>query len=532
MNIYKKASKSKLLGIIILFLINTIVISLFLFRTGIVFGWDTQFHLNRIEGLYKSIISGHVIPSNGTFAFSSIGLAVNKFYPYLFLYPFALFRLFLNPVTAYNVCLSLIIFLSLIISFLGIYLMRRSTKFAFFFSLFYNNSSYLLLQITQRGDIAEYIALAFLPLLFCGFWELLMQPDSKMWLLLPISMGLIIYSHLLSCILFTGFLTIMLVVYYRNFLKNSYALKRLVMSIGLVVIITLPVSVNFVSAELQNKVTSPAIHNLANEALLPSTLIINSINNAIPKPLTDVNLGILVLTLALIGGVSLLPRSQKNTNKLAMVFELVGILMTICSTRLFPWSIFQTTPLNLIQFPWRLLGVATFCFSFSAAFVVSQININRAKQLIIFITICMLSLNYVHAFVHFGNPIVNKYQEAEYQQLATNAVYTDYMPVQMLKGYDRLKVDRMALPIHQHIAKINGRKVKLKDSQIRPGYNKITYSLILQKNKLNKIELPLLNYGRNYSTASGTKVYQTSQGTTLVEIKPSYKLSNVTIYVK
>ena len=74
-------------GYIGLLVINAMLLYLYLFKIrAIPLGWDTQFHLNRIEELYRSIQSGHLFSSTGTYAFSRIGLAINRFYPYLFLY--------------------------------------------------------------------------------------------------------------------------------------------------------------------------------------------------------------------------------------------------------------------------------------------------------------------------------------------------------------------------------------------------------------------------------------------------------------
>lgn len=89
----------------LLFFLNALIIFILIFRQGIICGWDLQFHLNRIEELHYSLLSGHLLASNGSFTFSKIGLAVSTFYPYLFLYPFAIMRSLINPVIAYNVCL-------------------------------------------------------------------------------------------------------------------------------------------------------------------------------------------------------------------------------------------------------------------------------------------------------------------------------------------------------------------------------------------------------------------------------------------
>ena len=56
----------------LLFLLNTVSIYALMFHKGIMLGWDSQFHLTRIEELYRSLSSGHILASNGSFTFSQI----------------------------------------------------------------------------------------------------------------------------------------------------------------------------------------------------------------------------------------------------------------------------------------------------------------------------------------------------------------------------------------------------------------------------------------------------------------------------
>lgn len=238
----------------LLFLLNTVIIYALMFHKGIILGWDSQFHLNRIEELYRSLSSGHILASNGSFTFSQIGLAVNKFYPYLFLYPFAIMRGLINPIEAYNICLFFLTFISFLLSYKSIdnivelrNPVQQAERTGFLFSLIFNNSGYLLLQFTQRGDIAEYIALMLLPMLIMGIANLLWSAASKRWLLVPISLSLIAYSHILSGVLFTLFTVVILGSNYRQL--NKVKVIRLAISAFIVVVATLPVSLTIIISD-------------------------------------------------------------------------------------------------------------------------------------------------------------------------------------------------------------------------------------------------------------------------------------------
>ena len=193
-------------GYLGLLVIDAMLLYLYLFKIrAIPLGWDTQFHLNRIEELYRSIQSGHLLSSTGTYAFSRIGLAINRFYPYLFLYLFAILQFFLEPIVAYNLGCFLLTLASLLVSYFSIKSLTNSKKTAFLFSVLYNNSGYLLLQISMRGDIAEYIALLLFPVIFVG-GKKIFDPGSRQWMWLPVGMILVCYTHILSMILFALFL--------------------------------------------------------------------------------------------------------------------------------------------------------------------------------------------------------------------------------------------------------------------------------------------------------------------------------------
>lgn len=517
----------------VLFLINSLVIFILFFRKGVICGWDLQFHLNRIEELHQSLISGHLLSSNGSFAFSQIGLIVNKFYPYLFLYPFAIMRGLADPVLAYNICLFVLTALSFIIAYQSVISIptqqgekRRSAKAGFLFSLIYNNSGYLLLQITQRGDLAEYIALVLLPVLFMGLISLIRQQDSKKWWWLPITFTLIAYSHLLSAILFALFVMVILGLNYHQL--NVLKIERLIISGILVVIATLPISLTIVLANHQNKVITPIVPDtLQNEALKPDDLLLNALNNIVPDTLSVVNLGVITLVCLFISFLIL-----GSHDLLGKQLTWIGVFSVFLSTNLFPWFIFQRTPLHVIQFPWRFIGITTFCIAYVAAKVLQSLINRRCALLLVFITVNLVTLTYMHNFTHNGNQIIAYHNVKQYERIATNAVYTDYMPSQTLAGMDPVANFRKKSDIHSHIAVVNGRKVKLHSNQIKPGYNQISYQLTgLNAQRVNHVTLPLLNYGNNHANRS-IKTEQTNRGTTIIIFHPRTNKAEVTIYLK
>lgn len=507
----------------LLLVINAVLLYFFLFKLQILpLGWDTQFHLNRIEELYRSLKDGHLFSSTGTYTFSNIGLAINRFYPYLFLYLFAILRFVFNPIIAYTVASLLLTLASFLISYYAIKNLNYSRKSAFLFSILYNNGGYLLLQINQRGDIAEYIALILLPVIFMGGIKIF-DSISHLWWWLPIGLILVAYDHILSTILFSAFLLLLFILEYKKI--NLMVIKRLLISGVVIILACLPLLLRMTWAQKQTSIIVPIVPDtLIHEAVSPSTLIINSFNNASPTNLLDVNLGIITLVAGITGLLVF-----KTIHKELIKFEILGLLFVFLSTNLFPWFIFQDTPIHVIQFPWRFMGIATFCFSF----VLSQIIVKKSSKLIfpIWLIICAISFTYVYQYAYGPSVKLAAKDANTYNKVVTNAIYTDYMPQSVLEGKNATQLFRSKLSVHRHIAYINGQRVNLKNTQIIPKHNAIEYRLTnLKPGQKNKVQLPVLNYGKNYSK-KGIRVTASTSGETEVTFIPEKTKQNIIIYL-
>lgn len=99
------------------------------------------------------------------------------------------------------------------------------------------------------------------------------------------------------------------------------------------------------------EIHSPFKTDLQLEALSISDSIIQALNNDI----TTYTMGLLGLV-ALIFPLFILKEMEKKEK---IIY--VGVVSTwVCVTNLFPWFLFQKTPISLLQFPWRILGIQIF----------------------------------------------------------------------------------------------------------------------------------------------------------------------------
>ena len=144
----------------------------------------------------------------------------------------------------------------------------------------------------------------------------------------------------------------------------------------------------------------------------------------------------------------------------------------------------------------------------------------------------MISFTYMHQYIYNSQAIQKIDNISLYRKIATNAVYTDYMPSGALNGMNKSKVFRSRLNIHKHVANVNGKNIQLSEKNIVPKYNSIQYRLNgLKKGKVNKIILPVLNYGENHSV-SGIKVKPSTNGETVITFVPKRSTQVIDIYVK
>ena len=181
---------------------------------GRIFGDDVAFHLNRLIGL------GTIWQSPVSFeSFSGIGLGVNYFYPYLSVYPlYLLYALTGSLYWAYLVFYFLLNVLTFWLADLSARGVARlnghgaiSGRLGLAFAILYQFSLYRFINGSVRLALGEFVAMAVLPLIFYGFWEIL-KGNYRKWYLLSLGMTALVYSHLLSVYLTSVFLGLILLL--------------------------------------------------------------------------------------------------------------------------------------------------------------------------------------------------------------------------------------------------------------------------------------------------------------------------------
>lgn len=336
------------IGLCILFLLLSIVYVWPFAHRGVIFGsGDLMFHVNRMEELYQDIQRGVLVPRISSFSFNQVGSGINFFYPWVLLYPFAIIRLLThNPISAFYIGIVLINFLTLGIAYYSMLRFASSRKRAFTFAIIYSFANYRLYLVFNQNVLAEALAYTFMPLVLLGFYEIFFRDNHK-WPLLALGMTFLIYSHMLTTALMAAFLLVTLIVFW-HFIDDKTtrlwsAVKAAVLSLLLSAFYLFP----FVEQTLSNNLVASwkglvLIHT-------PSETILNSLNNS---PYQYIGL-VLVITLFL--GVFIWHNAE-ITDRYAYI---AGTVLTVLTTTLIPWRKLVNTPLSIMQFPYRLNGLAT-----------------------------------------------------------------------------------------------------------------------------------------------------------------------------
>ncbi|WP_412988977.1 hypothetical protein ACLJJ6_08565 [Pediococcus siamensis] len=391
---FKTNKKLQNWTLLIYYALISVLLFFILSKNGYLYlGDDIQFHVNRIEELAANLKLHNLFVFLSTFSTNRIGIATNLFYPGLWLYPFAFLRLIIpNPIHAIYLGLMLINLLTCVIAHFTFRSFSGSAKQAFIFTNLYFFSSYRLIDIFNRFDLAEFIALSVIPLVFWGFYETLFR-NMQMWPWLAVGMALLLYAHILSFIIVTCFLGILTVV---NFKKISLLKQRgikLLFSILAFLGLTAGFLYSFITTYLAVPIQTPRPFILAQTALNPKDLFGSSFSNQIFGSSPTFNLGFVALV---IGIFTLLYFSNLTDMDRQIAFW--SVLCIFFSTKLFPWQLLQNTGVSMIQFPWRIFIIANFLICVLGTKALSFIKVPYVESLIV-ISLILLSVGAISQFV-------------------------------------------------------------------------------------------------------------------------------------
>ncbi|MDO4625629.1 MAG: hypothetical protein Q4A95_10270 [Enterococcus hirae] len=477
---------------------------------------DIAFHFSRIKGL-ASVFSG---PINFT-TFNSYGGGVNFFYPYLTLFPAVIFYWIThNLILSYmlyvwvlNVCTILITF------YYGRKFFKRVDA-AFLFSCFYTFYGYRMIDIYQRSAISESIALTIMPVVLYYTYRLLFEKKNCV-IPLAVSMSLLIYTHALftfMSVIVIGLLFIGSLLAKRKKKENVLDLfVGMAKVVGWTTLLTAYVWYPMLQQVLHQSINRPFRTNLQERGVN----IFESLFGAMTNDLTT-------FTMGTIGVVSLvLPLFfLKRFERRERVIYFCAVATWFLSTNVFPWFLLQNTPIQLIQFPWRILGFQVLFGSLILVMVFLKCRPDQKKSIwwiggivLLLLTLTVVTkINYTQKIQSYnGRLIMTKKEIKHYTTSGTGGLY-DYAPSDALKYKNQLK---------KHEVKVGN---EWKSSSHKAYDSKIIYTV--EDAQGQKITLPVFDYWGTVAKVNGQTTsienddglvaVKGKEGTTTIEVSSTY----------
>ena len=460
------------------------VIPIAVFNKGLN-GADLSFHLNRLlgmEGIYASPINFK--------AFYGIGLGVNYFYPFLTYYPFfVLYRLSHSVFLGYYIYQYLLTIITFLIAYYSVsnimVIENKENKKDFaslLFATLYTFSLYRLDNIVIRFATGEFIAYAFIPLVFYGLFVIL-KGDYRKWYILSIGMSLVAYSHLISLLLtalLVGFIFIISFVFLNS--KKERLLSFIVATLSTISIFAFQL-VLMGEQSLSNAIVKPQGVNLntTGHSLKDLLLNLNFDNNyTLPGFLI-----IVCLIISIIGRFKL----QKYD---VFIFVLTLILIFLESP-LVHWPENSEHIVSSIQFIWRLNTFITLFTAYLASKVFVSLSLRKEYLIGVLIGVIGLTtfftVSQAQKTIEGPQTTFNNMPKEELLPVVINGDYhaTDYMLSTngSISDYDAFQ------------RKLRHEVINLEDNQIvetKILFNSLKTKLIIDSDKKLTVSLPFYAY--------------------------------------
>ena len=333
---------------------------------------DGLFHIHKAVGLEAVIELGHWFPRWSPHMAHGFGYPLYNFYAPLGSYVLAgLHALgFIYPVA-----LHVIFGLCILLSGMAVFALVRNwwgPWAGMAAAVVYETSPYLAFNVLFRGALSETIALFWLPMTLWAIDRALRQESPRWGTIGALCFGALIYTHNTSALLAAP-----LIVAYAIFLASKlrrpkspiYAFATIIGGLALSAHFWLPAMIERDLVHTENLLVPPVFtyytNFLSGDELLatPTPAQPLLLNPSPPKAL-----GTVAATLALVGAASvMLPHARSKTNKVMLgatqqLFFSVSLFIYGSLTLSPTMPLWEAIPLlHFVQFPWRMLGVATLC---------------------------------------------------------------------------------------------------------------------------------------------------------------------------
>lgn len=356
-------------------------------------GHDLAFHLTRIEGIYQGMRMGQFPVRVNPVQLEGYGNITGIMYPQLFLFfPAALRFLGVSTMLAYKVLIVCVNIVTAALAYLAGRRISGSEAVGWAAGGLYTFSLYRLIDAYTRASVGELLAMAFMPLVVWGIYEILWG-DQRKWYLLMLGMTGILQSHVLSVEMTALFLLLELGAWI--FTRHKTKIFRRLGAGVLAAAVTVLLNAGFLIPFLYYSGEKFQVFEIEN-SLAPTAAYFSQMFTSFAEPtglnmasgMTQGEMPITVGGILLAGSVLFClslrwKKEQDAGDQLGKHCLVFGALCIIMSSWLFPWGGLQENEtisalISPLQYVWRFLGPASLFLSFTSA--VGIVNLVRLKE--------------------------------------------------------------------------------------------------------------------------------------------------------
>lgn len=349
-----------------------------LFSNYLYFGHDLEYHLQRISAMAAELSYGQFPVRLTTDSLNGYGYANPLCYCELFLtLPALLYNAWLPLRTCYQVYIFAVTLATAAIAYYSFGTITASRKLGLLGAGLYTLSCYRMVCIYVRAAVGEYTAIAFLPLILAGLYNIYTteKPRFAQWAPMAFGMAALVQCHLLSCELIALLLVVFCLLRLRETLRPARLLawlKAALLALALSAWYFFPFLIS--TREINLMVNGPLIGKIQGQGTYLVQLFspfgcgYGGTADGTSKDMT------LTLGLPLAAGFMLVIycllrrerwQQQETLRRMQTAFGF-AMLTLVLSLRVFPWDGVQNwlgraagKMAGMFQYPWRFLSLAT-----------------------------------------------------------------------------------------------------------------------------------------------------------------------------
>lgn len=426
--------KENLIYLCIALFCTILIMSPYLFKDFLGIEHDTFFHLSRIQGLAEAISRGDFLPALYPYKNNGFGYASSLFYSDFLLIPSALLYLAgCSFAFCYKQFVVAMTFLSIFHMELLVKHVLKKKSAVVLSGFAYAFANYRITDIYVRGALGEVTALAFLPVLILGMYEILYEQRKESWPILCAGISFLAVSHNLSFLFGVILCILLFCIRLKSITKELFL--SLCKAVGLAFLLTcfftIPMIEQTFSQDFVLKYwgSDMGSHSMDLWQYFANTTVFGYGGNQVSsgKYMLE-NVGWFLEFSPLL---TLFIKEKKPVFVTHCL--ILGYVFMLLPCSLVPWS--YLTFLGILQFPWRLSMIAMTFLVVPSVYAVTRL----ANKKILFVILVALTLEAVYHVVPcfertFGITSENTYDDIIEGKLCDPYYSADYMRVELAGG--------------------------------------------------------------------------------------------------